>query len=363
LTQPFAIEIAPVVPALNWLDYFSIEKGIQSVATHVAGLASSRTPEQSTRKVYEHGLRYLVDWLDGRMPTHDLMQNFIAHLTQKGLSTRTINAGYLAVTRIYLNALADQPEPGLTGETRDFVADCAMQITRAAKIKPARKDTTSYVAPLWNERFKRLSVDQVNSVLGSLSRTTLAGLRDFALLRIGFSTGLRLAELARITLASIRETVKDTYLLCVRGKRSNFDPVVLDLDAYKALLRWVMAFNRALPLTDARRIMDSTPVWQPLTKYGASLPLAAYTPSKGLSHQGLRDIIGSRTVSALGKGWRLAPHDLRRTFAALAYESGMALMDIQRAMRHHEVGTTAGYIGQRPDYASQTLANRVGFVS
>lgn len=362
MSAPYAIEITSTVPPLNWLDHFDVERAVESVAKHVASLPSSRTPEQSTRKVYEHGLRYLVDWLDGQMPTLDTMQGFVSHLTLKGLSAKTINAGYLASARHFLRALANQMEPGLTGITREFVADCEMQIRRAADIKPAKKDVTSYVAPLWNEKFKRLTAPQMNTVLEGINRTSLAGLRDFALLRIGLSTGLRLAELARISLASIRQTGDDAYLLSVRGKRNNFDPVPIDLEAYRALLRWIMAFNRVLPVNDVRRIVDTTPVWQPLTKYGAPPRASSYTPSKGLSHQGLRDIIGNRTQRALGKGWRLAPHDLRRTFAALAYGSGMSLLDIQMAMRHREVGTTAGYIGQAPDYASRTLANRVAFV-
>lgn len=359
MTSPYAIQPAPAAAERNWHDHFSIEAAIASVAAHVAKLASSRTPEQSTRKVYEPGLNHFVAWLDGRMPTPDLMAHYIAHHVQCGRGTRTINARYLAVARHFLRFLAEQLQPGLTGDLRDYMADCAMQMERAIKVAPAKKDVTSYVAPLWNPRFKRLSIDQVNAVLTALlQQKTLVSLRDYALLRVGFSTGLRLAELARISLASIREEGEGVYLLSVRGKRNNFDPVGLDLDTYKAILRFVMAYNKALPWNDARRIHDETPVWQPINRYGAPAKAAP----RGLSHQALRDIIGQRTEAALGKAWRLSPHDLRRTCAALAHTSGMGLNDIRDMLRHADISTTAGYIGQAPDYAARTLAKHVSFV-
>jgi len=345
----------------HWTDHFHPRDAVAAVSAHVASLPSSRTPEQHTKVVYMGGLAYLTDWLDDQMPTPAVMQRYVAHLVQRGLATRTINSRYLAVARLYLRALAEQHQPGLRGETRDFVADCAMQIGRAAQVAPPRRETTSYVAPLWNPRFKRLSLDQVNAVLASLARHTLVDLRDYALLRVGVSTGLRLAELARITLGSIREVEGDTYLLSVRGKRSNIDPVPLDVDAYKSLLRFVMAFNAALPLDDPRRIADSTPVWQPISRYGAPMLIRARAQGTGLSHQSLRDIIGNRTERALGEAWRLSPHDLRRTAAALAREAGMLLPDIQAFMRHSEIGTTMKYIGERPDYQARTLARLVTF--
>ncbi|KAB2861869.1 MAG: site-specific integrase, partial [Anaerolineae bacterium] len=49
------------------------------------------------------------------------------------------------------------------------------------------------------------------------------------------------------------------------------------------------------------------------------------------------------------------PHDTRRTAAALAYEAGMPLPQIQKMLRHKDPGTTLRYIGQKPDYASSNL--------
>jgi site-specific recombinase XerD len=362
--QPSAIVLAQPAPARHWLDYFSLDKAVASVAVHVASLPSSRTPEQTTKVAYMGGLKYLTDWLEDEMPTPATMQRFIAHLTQRGLASSTINARYLAPARHYLRALADQHQPGLTGETRDFMADCAMEIRKASESAPAKRATTTRLAPLWNPKFKRLSLEQVNAVLERIKALNgLIDLRDYALIRVAVATGLRLAELARITLASIQPLPKDEagYLLSVRGKRSNLDPVALDVDAYKSILRWVLAFNRAMSFEDPRRIVADVPVWQPVHRYNRPYPLGSYDPCKGLSHQAMRDLMGDRTQAALGKDWRLSPHDFRRTAAALAYEAGMALEDIQAMLRHSDISTTMKYIGVRPDYARRTLARLVTF--
>ena len=41
----------------------------------------------------------------------------------------------------------------------------------------------------------------------------------------------------------------------------------------------------------------------------------------------------------------MKPHDLRRTYAQLAYESGMKPVTIQQNLGHASLETTLGYIG------------------
>ena len=55
-------------------------------------------------------------------------------------------------------------------------------------------------------------------------------------------------------------------------------------------------------------------------------------------------------VKAAGRraGVELRPHDLRRTFAGILEESGVPVSDIQRAMRHSDVGTTSRYLEKNP---------------
>jgi integrase len=48
----------------------------------------------------------------------------------------------------------------------------------------------------------------------------------------------------------------------------------------------------------------------------------------------------------------LAPHDMRRSFAGILEDDGIPVTDIQRAMRHTNVGITSGYLEQNPRRAA-----------
>lgn len=369
IAQPHAYNDA------TWLRYFDPKRAYAAVAAHVGTLPSSRTEEKHTWRAYSDGLKYFLRWMAQldpaddmnwatlRLPTADLLTSFIAHLLiARGLKPSTVNSKYLAPVRLYLSKLAEQNISGFTGDTRDFIADCREHIRAAASVKSPRPDTTSNIAPLWNPQFTRLTADQVRAVLRSLNRATRSGLRDYALLHVAFSSGLRLAELQRITLNSI--TIQgDVVLITVRGKRSNVDPVPISARAHADIMAWVDAYNADLPAEDPRRIAGDLPIWQPLL-HGDNYPILGvnkFNPARGLSAQGLRDIIERSTRTALGAQYALAAHDTRRTAAAIAYDAGMPLPSIQKLLRHKDAAVTLRYIGQKPDFEGSTLANYVQF--
>lgn len=209
----------------------------------------------------------------------------------------------------------------------------------------------------------RLTKRQVNKLLGidSIDRQTLHGKRDYALLVTAFNTGLRLAELQRITLASITEHEDDLYIVTVRGKRNNHDPVTIADIAVDAINDYVEAYNTGLTDDDPRRITDHTPLWQSLTRSGNYLPLdhrtgtnrrtkqpTFYSPCVGMSISGISGLIKNRA--------KIAPHDIRRTFAYLAFKAKMPIADISRQMRHSSIAVTEVYIGGEPDYHASNLA-------
>lgn len=351
----------------EWQTFFSTEDAIRGVLAHVAALPSSRTEEKHTLQVYKSGLYYFLNWYADQLPTPTLIKGFIAHLVGRGLKSNTISSKYLAPVRLFMTQLLDQAIDLTSVEVRQYVSDCKAHIQSALRVKSPRAEQVTNIAPLW--RFNHLSLTEVNSTLRQIDRTTLLGKRDYALLHIAFSTGLRLAELARVTLANITP-YGDMYLITVRGKRSNIDPVPMTATAYAHLLDYLNAFNARLrdeypdPLAasiDPRYIHHTTPLWQPLHKGGGLIAVGTnnYSPARGMSHQALRNVIANRTQTAIGRA--IAPHDTRRTAAAIAYDSGMNLPDIQALLRHKDAAVTLRYIGQKPDHANRALGLRVAF--
>ena len=343
----------------EWLRYFNPGAAIAAVWAHVEAQPGARTPERHTIRAYESGLKAFFAFCGNELPTPVLLSMYVASLTTRGLKSSTIASKYLAPVRHYLKALADQHIIGFTGETRDFIADCRDQIRMAAGIKSPAREVTTNIPALWGVG-KRLDIKQVNAVLRSMDRdSSPTALRDYALLHIAFSTGLRIAELARITLATFAPE-GDCFLIKVRGKRSNIDPVPVSSRAWVDVLAWVDAYNAPLDDADPRRITSTTPLWQPMTRSGRHLE-TGINPARGMSHQALRDVIGNRTERALGQAYRLAAHDTRRTAAATAYDAGMSITDIQQLLRHRDAATTMRYVGNKPNFASRSLSTYVTF--
>lgn len=56
------------------------------------------------------------------------------------------------------------------------------------------------------------------------------------------------------------------------------------------------------------------------------------------------------TESAARLGLELAPHDLRRTHAKLAYRGGSRLEQIRLALGHSSLQTTERYLGTEQDF-------------
>jgi integrase len=345
--------------SLGWTTFFNQGAAIKAVYAHIAQLPSARSTEGHTFTVYDGGLKYFMAWSDNALPTPDLLRDYMAHLVQRGLAASTINARYMTSVRHYLRALSNQMIPGLTGGDRDYIADCREQMRQAIALPSPKPEHNSNMSPLWRPDFHRLSLYEVNLVLRAIDRSTLAGLRDYALLHLAFTTGLRLAELARISLASIRPSGAGNYIAVVRGKRNNIDPVPFSADVHADLMVWLWAFNSGLPANDTRRIQGAAPIFQPLHRETFYMASWRYETSRGLSHQAIRDAVAKRTKQALG--YPIAVHDTRRTAASLAHDAGMPLPDIQTMLRHKRPDVTWRYVGTKPDFHRRALSTYMTF--
>lgn len=356
--------MSQIIVASNqpWLQYFDRSAAARAVEVHISKLPSDARPEQHTRKVYQAGLKDFAGWIGDRLPTPDLLDNYVSHLIDRNLKSSTIGSKYLAPIRLFLKKLSGQYIPNLTGAEREFVSDCRYFISEAAKVATPKATTTTNVPALWRSDFKRLTETEVNAVLRKIDRKTLSGMRDYALMFAAFTTAMRLAEIASITLDCISMTDDGTrHLLNVMGKRGNTSPVPLPNNAYAALKEYVEAYNAPLDADDPRRIQGDVPIWQPLTRSGNYVTIGKHDPCKGIAHQTIRDVIGKTTESALGSSRKLAPHDTRRSAASIGYDKGMPLPDLQQLLRHKNAAQTMEYVGVKPDYHKRDLSTYVTF--
>lgn len=345
--------------------YFDFEAARVAFYDHIASKPGYRTEEKHTLKSYERGLKYFLDWLGVRLPDQGLMKAFIRHLVDRGLKASTIASGYLAPARLYCKLLSEQPL-GFRGEDAAKMFELSMALPEvrngfrlASEVANPAPETTTRISGLFDPRFHRLTVDQVKALLRACDVAGgLAGMRNRALLHTAFTTALRVAEIQRMTLNSLR-LEGEVWLVTVRGKRSNIDPVTISKNAVRDIKAWVAAYNEAVGSpNDPLWIGPDTPLWQPLM-HGAGRPLdvghKGFQPERGMTTRAIQKAIGVMGKRVLDID--LAAHDTRRTAAAIAYDKGMDLTEIQKMLRHKDAATTLRYIGVRPDWGAASMDN------
>lgn len=352
----------------SWQQYFSIPDAVNSVNDHIDSLPCADTPEQHTRKVYTFGLKYFIEWLAGRLPTADLIRQFIADLKRAGRKSSTINCRYIAPARIFLRNLAGQHIDLATLQSPSewiYINDAREHIRAALAVPMPHKNETSNDAPL-DQTGRWLNINEVNAMYQSIDWDTIIGKRDLAIIYLGFTSALRLAEIQRITLSHIQPGPDCMVLKRLRGKRNNYGDVAIDSDAIRLIKVYVDAFNEKLDPMDMRYITDDVPIFQPLTRgsncyeIGRKLGKGSYEGSAaGLSTRSIAYRV--KVISKQALGFSISPHDMRRTVAAIARAEGMPYDDIRQLLRHKSIATTEKYVGKQQKLSKSLITNRISF--
>lgn len=360
--------------APHWQDYFDPQAALESVINHIEALPGSRH-ERHTMRAYLGSLAgfcaflgahvtrhsdedYTFYWDTMAMPTRARVTDYIAHAKREGLTSSTITR-HLAAVRHFIRALDEQTVIPQSGGDFVFIIEAQRQFRLAASTKNPAPDKTSN-RPALEQHGQRLTLAQVNQVFESFTPelATLTGLRDLALMYLGITSGLRAAEIARITPDSITPG-RDCFEVRVRGKRSNVDPVGIDATAHALIFAFVDAWNTRADA--AAQITGSVPVFQPLLRgdHIPALGLRGFTPARGLTPRAILQIVERRTRAALNKP--ITAHDMRRTCAHLMRSNGYEWDQIRAQLRHRSIGTTEKYVGKEQDLSRALLSKRVAF--
>lgn len=262
------------------------------------------------------------------------------HLLLDGLSQATVKA-YLSTVRGSYNAvLRDNSTRDLLYSMTDpaappadraaFVAEVLIRLQNAIHPSAAPVDSTTIQDRADSEHL-RLTAQQAAQLLSRPDHTTLAGLRDLAILAVLLCTGIREDELCSLQVSDLRQSLGGEAALLVRHGKGNKQRLIPygDLD-------W------CLPLTEAwlhRAGISSGAVFRKVYKGGGTISDSA------LSTVAIQRIVKAYPITVAGRLVSARPHDLRRTYARLQYDAGAELVAIQQNLGHTSGATTLAYIG------------------
>jgi site-specific recombinase XerD len=168
-----------------------------------------------------------------------------------------------------------------------------------------------------------ISEEELERLLQSPSGSTLPALRDKAMLRLLFSTGLRVSELCSLN----RDLDVKRGEFSIRGKGEKVRVVFVSPDAADAVTTYVQS---------RKDIDHALFIRIPLHVDASKLKELRLTP------RSVERIIKQHAIAA-GITRKVTPHIVRHSFATDLLRNGADLRSVQALLGHAHIGTTQVY--------------------
>ena len=261
-------------------------------------LAVERGLSPNTRLAYGDDLAQFVSFLNRRhinqinSVQRQHITDYLMEQRKRGLATRSVSR-HLAAIRMFCRYLYRER----------MLANDITQTVDSPK--------------LWHTLPQTLDYREVERLLAAPHINTKLGLRDKAMLELMYASGLRVSEVAKMTLSEVN---LEAGFLRVVGKGDKERIVPLG----KHACEWI------------RRYLDETRDGQPRAEVFLSLRGAA------LNRKTIWHLI-KKYAHAAGITKNITPHTLRHSFATHLLENGGDLRVIQEMLGHADIATTQIY--------------------
>ena len=274
-----------------------------------------------TIDTYAKAIRQFKQWIDIReiqAPTRQDVIDFRDSLEQDHKPT-TINTYVIAIRQFFKWTELNGLYPNIADHVK------GKKISRAPK-----KD---YLTP-----------NQVKQILNSIDRDTLEGKRDYALLCLMVTCGLRDIEVNRANIEDIRTLGANTVLYLQGKGRDDKNEYVTLPGATESAIRDYLS---------TRQATEHEPLFVGISNHGKGNRLTTRSISRIVKNTFVRN--GYDTS-------RLTAHSLRHTAVTLALQSGNSLQEVQQFARHTNINTTLIYahnLEKQNNQCANSIANQL----
>ncbi|MCP4153566.1 MAG: tyrosine-type recombinase/integrase [bacterium] len=283
-------------------------QGPPSVSDITTRFIADRDVGTESKRAYECNIYLFFDWVKdtGRriieMERADIIE-YKEDMKAAGLAANSINS-YLTVVKLFFEwAEGLKIYPNISAGIK------GLKVAKGHKKLP-------------------LSVKEVKKMLKAIDKSTVVGLRDYALINLLLRAGLRTIEATRINVGDIKD-FNGTYVVYVHGKgRTEKDEfVVLTPKALKPIKEYLKTRGR--------------------TKQGEPLFISY---GRGARNKGNR--LSRRTIRHIGKealrkigidNEKVTTHSFRHTAAVIMLQKSGSLHTTQLFLRHSDPSTTQNY--------------------
>lgn len=196
-----------------------------------------------------------------------------------------------------------------------------------------------------NPKKDYLTSRQVKKVMETAKEESLQGLRDYAILALLFTGGLRTIEISRANIEDLR-TAGDNTVLYIQGKgREEKTEYVKIMPKVEDAIRAYLAARKPAATTEA--LFTST---------------SNNSKGKRISTRTVSEIVKQALIKAGFNSDKLTAHSTRHTAVTLALLGGEKLEEVQQFARHKNIATTLIYahnLDQAKNQCSNTIAKAI----
>lgn len=271
----------------------------------------------STRKAYSTDFRLFKAWCDGKgagsLPAQaDTVAAFLAVEVSNGTKPSTLGRRIAAIR--YAHKLAGLPTP----TDSETVKATLRGIRRTIGVARTRK-TPAIAAKL--------------RAMVLLAPANLTGLRDRALLLMGFAGAFRRSELVALDVADILQ-VESGLLIRIRKSKTDQEGVGASIAIARGDVACPVEALRAW--LEAAGIQEGA-VFRPINKSGKVAP-------SRLSDRSVANIVKAYAKRAGLESALFSGHSLRAGFLTSAAANGASIFKMMDVSRHRSVETLRGYV-------------------
>lgn len=258
---------------------------------------------KETKETYIKGVRAFINWCDNNNVsevTHATLIQYKEDLIANNKSASTISMYMTALKKLYKYL-----------ETKGF-KNIASDLKGAKQKRNYSKDP--------------LTLDQAKDLLNSINRTTNEGKRNYAIIHLLITTGLRTIEIERANVEDIRNVANNSVLYVMgKGRDTKDEYVKLTYETLKAINDYLLT----------RKIKDNK---EPLFT-----SLSDRTNGQRLKTRSIRDIVKKAFRNIGLNSDKITTHSLRHTAITLSLIGGTPLQEVQQMARHSNINTTMIY--------------------
>jgi integrase/recombinase XerD len=250
----------------------------------------------------------------------DSARRFLAAVTPDGESSPQMSALTASDVTAFLAGAARVQAPGTTQNTASMMRTFLAWLYAEGLIAAPLAGTVPGAYRRRRIRMPALVTEaEAAALLAACDRTTVQGLRDYAIVLALKRMGLRAREVAALTLEDVDWR---SGIVVVSGKGGRRDQLPLPRDVAEAIIAYLRA-GRAAAALDRAVFVRSVAPHRGLSGYGVGHAVARAAARAGLD--------------------RVQPHQLRYLAATAMQAAGAPLAEIGQVLRHDDERTTLLY--------------------